>query len=280
MRLGACPLCDGRSLAALPVPRRTVGGRFAAATGLGLRRCRGCGFEFVDPRPDDASLAAFYQAQDYTAHEPVDAAAAQRRARIQLDAIEAAVGDVKGATVLDVGCGGGQLLAEARARGAVPCGVDVAAHAQAACRTLGIEVVAGLDELRGRSFDGAVMSHVLEHVPDVRATLGQLRALTGWLAVEVPNVRSLRARLSGPLARRLGADERHRAFPIHLSYFAPATLARALEDAGFAVVAMTTAVTRRPATTLKATAKEAVKRAYYDRLLGENLLAVARIPRG
>ncbi|MBZ0231804.1 MAG: hypothetical protein K8M05_05595, partial [Deltaproteobacteria bacterium] len=109
--LAACPLCAGRALDALPVPDRTIGGRFDGDARLGLAHCRRCRFEFVNPRPDAQALAAFYAAQDYTAHEPVDDAAADRRARIQLDAIEEAVGPVRGASVLDVGCGGGQLLA-------------------------------------------------------------------------------------------------------------------------------------------------------------------------
>jgi SAM-dependent methyltransferase len=269
--LAACPLCSGRALASLPVPRRTVGGRFADDTRLGLAHCRRCRFEFVNPRPDATALAGFYAAQDYTAHEPVDDAAAVRRARIQLDAIEAAIGTLRGASVLDVGCGGGQLLAAARERGAIPCGFDVAVHAQAACRALGIEVVTRIEDLGRRTFDGAVMSHVLEHVGDVGGVLRHLRERVRWIAIEVPNVASLRARLSTSLTReRLGADERHRAFPIHLSYFSARTLARALEDAGFEVVVVRTA----------GGGTGAAKRAFHRALLGENLLAIARTARG
>jgi SAM-dependent methyltransferase len=259
-------MCSGRSLDALPVPRRTVGGRFADDARLGLAHCRRCRFEFVNPRPDAAALADFYAAHDYTAHEPVDDAAAVRRARIQLDVIEAAVGPVRGQAILDVGCGGGQLLAAARTRGAVPCGYDVAVHAQAACRALGIEVVARIEDLGRRTFDGAVMSHVLEHVGDVGGVLRQLRERARWLCIEVPNVRSLRARMSNGVTRaRFGADERHRAFPIHLSYFSPATLRRALDDAGYDVVAMRTA----------GGGQAALKRAFHQARLGENLVAVA-----
>jgi hypothetical protein len=175
---------------------------------------------------------------------------------------------VRGQSVLDVGCGGGQLLSAARERGAVPCGFDVAVHAQEACRALGIEVVARIEDLGRRTFDGAVMSHMLEHVGDVGGVLRQLRDRTSWLCIEVPNVTSLRARLSTSLTRaRFGADERHRAFPIHLSYFSPATLRRALDDAGYDVVAMRTA----------GGGKAAVKRAFHQARLGENLLAVARV---
>lgn len=280
--LRSCPLCQGRALEALPLPRRSVGGIFAdAATDrrLGLARCTSCGFEFVDPRPDDAALESFYRGHDYTAHEPVDDAAANRRARIQLDAIERALGPVRGSAILDVGCGGGHFLELARGRGAVPCGLDVASHALAACARRGIEVKDRADALAGRRFDGVVMSHVLEHVANVRDALASCRRFVrhapgggrGWVCIEVPNVESLRARLSTPLTRQqLGADERHRAFPIHLSYFSPRTLRRALADAGFEVVRLRTA----------GGGTSPVKRLFHRALFGENLLAIARTARG
>lgn len=279
---GACPLCWSTELDALPRPRRTVGGMFTGAADdrrLGLARCARCGFELVEPRPDHAALEAFYRGRDYTAHEPVDDAAATRRARIQLDTIEKAMGPIRGSAILDIGCGGGQFLELARERGAVPCGLDVASHAMAACARRGIEAHERADALEGRRFDGVVMSHVLEHVASVRDALSSCarfvrrapRGGRGWVCIEVPNVESLRARLSTPLTRdRLGADERHRAFPIHLSYFSPRTLRRALESAGFEVVRLRTA----------GSGTTPVKRLFHRALLGENLLAIATSARG
>ena len=91
-----------------------------------------------------------------------------------------------------------------------------------------------------------------------------------WLCVEVPNVASLRARMSTSFTRgRLGADERHRAFPIHLSYFSPDTLARALTGAGFEIILLRTA----------GGGTAHAKRLFHRARLGENLLAVARAGR-
>jgi 2-polyprenyl-3-methyl-5-hydroxy-6-metoxy-1,4-benzoquinol methylase len=315
--LGACPLCGSRELVALAPPARILAGPWGDVGALGLRSCARCGFDFVDPRPSTAALDAFYRAQDYTAHEPVDDLAARRRAAQQLAVIERAGHRLAGARLLDLGCGGGQLLAQARDRGAAVVGVDPASHAHAACQRLGIRVAASLEELAMQRFDGAVMSHVLEHVADVAATLLELRARlapAGWLCVEVPNRASLRARLSPGVVTRLGADERYRAFPIHLSYFTPATLTRALAAAGFAVERMTTAglglqalLPQRgssrgaaeqevratsagevAATTpssgpaavrrgWRARGRDALKRGYFDALFGENLIAVAHL---
>lgn len=305
------------------MPKQTVGGQLgglAERGEVGLVRCRQCEFEFVEPRPDDLALAGFYEAQDYTAHEPVDDTAAVRRAEHQLAQVKAAGGGLDGARVLDVGCGGGQFLAAARRRGAKVVGVDPAAHAHQACWRQEIEIVPQLDDLGAQRFDGIAMSHVLEHVPDVLSTLVDLRerlVAGGWLCLEVPNRESLRARLSPPLITRLGADERHRAFPIHLSYFTPETLRQALGVSGFVVAAMTTTGlgvnalwprwakreggatgsaphaasgsdgshgsraedatrSRGAAASLRAKVRSEAKRRYFDALLGENLIAVAR----
>lgn len=242
-RRGACGLCGDSRLLGLPLPRANVGGALAALPGLGLVRCAGCGAEQVEPRPDDAALAAFYQGADYTAHEPVDDVAARQRAAYQLAFLERFGAAVRGARILDVGSGGGQLLVAARQAGAVVCAVDPAAHAHKASERLQLEHVARIEELGERRFDGIVMSHVLEHVPDPVAVLAALRARLapgGYLVIEVPNRASLRAQASPRWMTTLGADERHRAFPAHLWYFTPRTLLQAAARAGFELVAQQT----------------------------------------
>ncbi len=227
----------------MPLPRANVGGALAALPGLGLVRCMACGAEQVEPRPTDEALAAFYEGADYTAHEPVDDAAARQRAASQLAFLERSGVAVRGARILDVGAGGGQLLVAARAAGATVCAVDPARHAREACARLGLEHAARLEELGQRVFDGIVMSHVLEHVPDPVAVLAALRAYLapgGALVIEVPNRASLRAQASPRWMTTLGADERHRAFPAHLWYFTPRTLSQALARAGLEVVAQQT----------------------------------------
>lgn len=227
----------------MPVPRANVGGALSALPGLGLVRCMECGAEQVEPRPSDEALAAFYEGADYTAHEPVDDAAARQRAAYQLAFLERSGVPVQGARILDVGSGGGQLLVAARAAGATVCAVDPASHAREACARQGLEHAARIEELGQRVFDGIVMSHVLEHVPDPVAVLAALRAHLapgGALAIEVPNRASLRAQASPRWMTTLGADERHRAFPAHLWYFTPRTLSQALARARLEVVAQQT----------------------------------------
>src|ERR1019366_8872591 len=127
----------------------------------------------------------------------------------------------------------------------------------------------------------------------------------GRLFIEVPNARSLRARLALPLLSRAGwFDERYRAFPIHLWYFTASSLRRALEQQGFSVEAEFTsgmgveelirrdvhvphrAEPEKSPTTSPSTPrrrgplKSAIRGAILDSALGESLCIVARAHRG
>ncbi len=297
----ACPVCEGTRRRRLAVPRRQVGEAFFAACqpAPGLVACRACRFVFASPRPDDAALAAFYDQQDYTAAGDEDAAGAALAVGHQL-AFLARRGVTVGAgtRLLDIGCGGGHLLAAARARGAEVLGFDAGEPSRKACAARGLPVTGEPAGLRG--FDVVAISHTLEHVPDLGAMLALCRgalAPGGHLLIEVPNVGSLRARAAPRWASRTGAtDERYRAFPVHLSYFAPPTLRRLLARHGLADVAMTTrglgfSLPRRrrpsppPAPAAPSSAPDApraptltsrARAAFLDRLLGENLLTIAR----
>lgn len=238
-----CPVCGWRELRPREAPRSWVGEReFGPLRGsLGVSACTACGFLFVNPRPVARLLEAFYGGPDYAFHDPGASASGEPRA---LELLELLGGRLAGRRLLDFGCGAGTLLRCAARVGWVATGFDVAAPAVGACRLQGLDATDDLGSLQPGGFDAVVLHHVLEHLPEPRRALGAVRALLskgGRLLVEVPNVRSLRARLSHPrLVEHARFDERYRAFPIHLSYFDPRTLARLLVAEGFEVETSTT----------------------------------------
>lgn len=157
-----------------------------------------------------------------------DAAFHRRRARERIRAIRR---HKRNGRLLDVGCGPGDLLVEARRAGFEPLGLEyspaLAAHAR---DRGGLEVYEGdVATLRSDApFDVVVMSHVVEHVVSPIDTLREVRRLltgNGVLYVATPNICSWEARFPG-----WGSYE-----PYHLSYFAPSTLTLALREAGFRV---------------------------------------------
>lgn len=124
------------------------------------------------------------------------------RRRIVCDAI-AALELPRGARVLDVGCGSGRMLDALAAMPAVEAvaGLDLSSEAVALARGRG-----HADVREGRveqlpwddgAFDLALALDVIEHTPDDRATLRELRRVTtpgGRLLVTVPAYQALWSR--------------------------------------------------------------------------------------
>jgi SAM-dependent methyltransferase len=104
-------------------------------------------------------------------------------------------------STLDVGCGDGALLSELRSRGfgGRLHGVEISKRAvEIAAGRAGIESVELYDGERLRGDDGqhdlGLVSHVLEHVPDPTAFLGEVARVCRAVVVEVPLEHNLSAR--------------------------------------------------------------------------------------
>lgn len=158
-------------------------------------------------------------------------------AHIRLAHIEAVAG--KG-TLLDVGCGTGEVLLAARDRGWTTQGVDpVADSVEIAVSERGLDVRHGFLEDSGlpeRSYDVVSAFHVLEHLDDGVAFLRLLARWTkpgGYVVIEVPNWRSMNR-------RRHGGDWMHLRPREHIAHYTPATLRATIERAGLAPIRIRT----------------------------------------
>jgi SAM-dependent methyltransferase len=229
-----CLACHGPLLTspAVTAPDRMHG----IAGSWSVHQCERCGSGTTLPLATEDQLAGFYP----TGYAPFDlpqgpVAAAMRRmqrardGRFPLAAL--AAGRAPG-TLLDVGCGRGDLAASWIDRGWQVTGIEPSPEAAAVARRRGARVLEGtLDTvaLTPRSMDGAVFRHSLEHVLDPQRDLRRVReALVpgATVAVIVPNWGSWQRRAFGEYWFPLE-------LPRHRTHFTVAGLSTALTAAGF-----------------------------------------------
>lgn len=191
--------------------------------------CRSCGLVWVNPRPTDAAMDAYYRTEyrsDYKGHTAPPlrklvrgflGAAARRSELVPLGA----------RTMLDVGCGAGELVylmrrAGVEASGLEP-GVEFAGFARDVLRLPVQTSSVSTADVPSGSLDLVTMFHALEHVADPRRVLSTVRSWLrpgGHLLVEVPNVA---ARVQAP---------GHQYHYAHLYHFTGSTLAAIGEAVG------------------------------------------------
>jgi 2-polyprenyl-3-methyl-5-hydroxy-6-metoxy-1,4-benzoquinol methylase len=190
--------------------------------------CDRCSIRFRSPREDDATILSFYRGVEDPVYLENEAARAVTFSRA-LRRLEAHV-PVRG-PLLDISCYTGVFLDVARAGGWTVAGLEPSRWAASVATTKGHRVHCGTLETAAfepASFAVATMWDALEHYTDPVRELQRAARLVrpgGYLVLSTVNidawlVRLLRARW--PWYMRM-----------HLSYFTPATVERALQLGGW-----------------------------------------------
>lgn len=230
MLIPRCPSCDGRS-AQYEFSKH----------GFRVVECTRCHLLMLSPQPSDTVLAEIYGANYYLGEPTPEgrelfSSMKSATARLYLTDLDR-YSPHSGRRLLEIGCGTGELLLEARARGFQITGVeynqtavDVAKQllgpgANVHCGTL---ADAGLDP---NSFDVCVLSDVIEHMRDPAAFLGELRPLLSahaTLLMTTPSLDSWSAKVLGSNWMEFK--------PEHLFYFDSSTSQNLLLSCGFGEV--------------------------------------------
>jgi len=229
----ACAICGREGPVAYGGLRDPL---FGAPGVWSLRHCAACGFGWLDPQPLPDDIGKLYGAYHTHGGEPGWLA----RMHARLFGLPRWLDRLPRGRLLDVGCGDGAIAASLRDRGWTVAGVEPDPAAARAAQSRGLDVVAAtLEDARfdDASFDAVVMSHVIEHVPDPRATMRECARILrpgGTLLVVTPN-------FAGRGRRTFGEHWRGLEVPRHLHLFTPQSLAAMARAAGLAARVRTSA---------------------------------------
>jgi 2-polyprenyl-3-methyl-5-hydroxy-6-metoxy-1,4-benzoquinol methylase len=238
MEYVTCNLCG----ADRPLPFATARDRQHWLPGIfTLVQCAQCGLIYLNPRPADADLAAYYP-DDYNLYAIPTQAQASLLVRLNLRysmakrcGLVERYAPARG-RVLDVGCATGLFLDAMRRRGWETQGVELVEYAAALARErLRLDVRTGALQETGYPaawFEAVTMWDVLEHVPDPLGELREIRRILkpgGILALRIPDISSPEARFFGDYWVGLDA-------PRHLYVFSPTTIAAMLRRAGLEII--------------------------------------------
>jgi len=231
-----CPVCECRTGRILHTQRFTLSEGHPLQDHYEVVACDSCGFCFADTPVSQPVYDAYYSAMSKYA----DGATSTGAGLSPWDAgrLDQLAGHVAGfapdlaSRILDVGCAAGGLLAALQARGYTNvCGIDpspgcVEKARKAAAGRVWTGTLSGFPAGIG-TFDGIILSHVMEHVCDARTALERLRGLLnpgGWVYIEVPDATRYEQFLVAPF-QDFNTE--------HINHFSMASLANLFRTCGF-----------------------------------------------
>lgn len=223
----ACPLCQS--------DRRHF--RFRLSEPYRVARCAACGAHYLYPRLSESAMQSVYRESSYYAGGESGYADASYRA--QEPALRAtfrrflqnlAKRGLTGGDLLEVGCGYGYLLDEARPLFSARTGTDFSPEAAEIARATDAEVfVGGIEQLPvGARFDCVLATQVIEHVYDSLSFVKRLASHTkpgGHIVLATPDI-------GGALRKVMGRRWPSFKVPEHVTYYDFRTLGLLLQQAG------------------------------------------------
>ena len=194
----------------------------------GLVKCKNCGFVFIDKVPTEEELNAHYSVYSYGREDHLSPITVISYSKL-LNEFEKYRKTNK---ILDVGCGRGWFLNEARKKGWNVYGTEYSDTAVKLCEDMGIEMRKGKltpEQFPFSDFDIITSFEVLEHINNPNEEIKNIYKLLrvgGLFYCTTPNFNSI---------LRYYKKENYRiiSYPGHLSYYTKTTLTCLLKKNNF-----------------------------------------------
>jgi SAM-dependent methyltransferase len=200
--------------------------------------CKNCAFVYITPLPDEQFLHSHYQ--NYL---PIERDRIAQWQTMMVDIFDKSLNIIeekyqhRRGALLDIGCGYGFFLEEARKRGWRVYGVEPCMHARDYAVSKSLDITS--EDLFGcayedQMFDVVTLFYVLEHLRDPLRYLKEVNRILkpeGLLLVRLPYTTPI-----VKLLKALGIPNNLYDVPSHLSDFSPRTIALALEKTGFSKI--------------------------------------------
>lgn len=248
-----CPICGTQAGDLSPWLEIPVDVKTGQPIGSGrLVWCPACDVGLMRRRPTAEEVRASYEMAAYythgQSHFPDVRASLAERVLVKLawltdhgrmmDADWLLTLQPQAKRILDIGCGGGDLVATLAGSGRSLHGVEPDAEARKSAAARGVAVAAGTAEAippgtAVQRFDLVLMTHVLEHCADPGLALRNVRALLapgGGFYCEVPNCAALHFQTYAEISEMLDV-------PRHVHFLTGRSLRRLMERNGFEIVA-------------------------------------------
>ncbi len=232
-----CPVCGCPTGQVLHTQRFTLSEGHPLQEHYDVVACDACGFCFADISVSQPAYDAYYSTMSKYAdgatstgagNSPWDAGRLE-----QLAGAVAEFAPALASRILDVGCASGGLLTALQSRGYTNiCGIDpspscVETARQAADGRVWVGTLSCIPDGIG-TFDGIILSHVMEHVSELRDAMESLRSLLnpgGWVYIEVPDAARYEQFLVAPF-QDFNTE--------HINHFSMTSLANLFRSCGYA----------------------------------------------
>lgn len=244
-KLKECPACGGERYVELPLPGIAIGRDFFSHVmeDILLVRCLACGHVYQKIRPSGELLDQFYKtSSEYAPFGHGRDAIGIVADRLRLEFINRFTR--RESSILDFGGGSGRFALSARDVGKKAAVVELSSIGRDQCAQIGIPAFSDIKSIpESDQYDVISIIHVLEHVGfpiETLTSLSEALPPNGGIYIEVPNLKSLRARIFPLIAKRCPNDCWFRAFPSHLHGFGKKSLLATLKKAGLQPLAWMT----------------------------------------